>query len=106
MNLTPGAIKEVKRLLENQKDPELNLRLGVQGGGCSGMSYFMNFDKSVTEQDKVFDFEGLKVVVDVQSLLFLMEATLDFTGDLMGGGFKFLNPKAKRSCGCGSSFSV
>ena len=106
ITVTEKAVKEVKRLIEKQNAPNMYLRLGVEAGGCSGLNYLMSLDQKVTDQDKVYDFEGVKVVVDIRSLLYLMGMTLDYTGDLLGGGFKFVNPNAKKSCGCGHSFSA
>lgn len=105
LQITPAAIEELKRLLAHEGKPDLFLRLGVTAGGCSGMSYSMEFDSNRSEMDREFDFDGLKVLVDLKALLQLSGTTLDYKGGLLGGGFAFSNPKAKRSCGCGSSFS-
>lgn len=105
INLTPAAVTELKRLMAQESQPDLFLRIGVTAGGCSGMSYAMEFDSKQSELDREFDFDGLKVRVDLKALLQLAGTTLDFKGGLVGGGFTFSNPKAKRSCGCGSSFS-
>ncbi|OGC93548.1 MAG: [Fe-S]-binding protein [candidate division Zixibacteria bacterium RBG_16_48_11] len=106
IKVTESAIQEVKRLKEKQGAGSQYLRLGVETGGCSGLNYMLKLDDKVGEQDKVYDFDGLKVVVDIRSLLYLMGMTLDYTGELLGGGFKFVNPNAKKSCGCGHSFSA
>lgn len=82
------------------------LRVFVKRGGCSGMSYKMEFDTTIKESDKVFEAGGAKVVVDGQSLLFLLGMTLDYEGGLNGKGFIFSNPNATKTCGCGSSFGV
>ena len=103
--VTPEAIKEVKRLLTEQSKKEVGLRLGVKGGGCSGLSYAINFDTK-HEGDNVFEFEGLRVLVDPKSLLYLEGMTLDFSNSLQVRGFKFVNPNANKTCGCGESFSV
>jgi iron-sulfur cluster assembly protein len=103
--VTPSAVEEVKRLIADEKESDLFLRLGVSAGGCSGMSYSMAFDNNRSPFDREFDFDGLKVRVDLKALMYLSGTTLDYKGGLMGGGFQFSNPKAKRSCGCGSSFS-
>jgi iron-sulfur cluster assembly protein len=103
--ITPEAIAEVKRLIAQEKDSNLNLRLGVSSGGCSGMSYSMAFDDQKTPFDREFDFDGVKVVVDLKALMYLAGTTLEFKGGMLGGGFNFSNPNAKKSCGCGSSFS-
>lgn len=106
IKLTETAIQEVKRIRNKQGDQNQYLRLGVESGGCSGLNYKMSFDDKIGEQDKLYDFDGIKVVVDIRSLLYLMGMSLDYTGELLGGGFKFTNPNAKKSCGCGHSFSA
>ena len=108
INLTPEAIRKVKQLLEEQGNPEgLYLRMGVKGGGCSGFSYVLEFDRDVDPKyDRFFDFEDVKVVVDKKSILFLAGTTLDYTGELLGQGFEYTNPNAKRTCGCGTSFQA
>jgi iron-sulfur cluster assembly protein len=80
--------------------------VGVKGGGCSGLSYSMQFEEKPKEHDKVFEIEGLQVFCDPKSYLYLNGLTLDYTTDLIGGGFKFVNPNATRTCSCGSSFSA
>lgn len=105
ITLTPEAIAEVKRLIAQEKEEGLFLRLGVSAGGCSGMSYSMSFDNKPSEVDREFDFDGLKVRVESKALMYLDGTILEYNGGLLGGGFNFANPKAKRSCGCGSSFS-
>lgn len=106
ITLTDTAIKEVRRLMDEQDVPNLVLRVGVQGGGCSGFSYAMNFDTDVAADDQIFESDGVKVVVDPKSYAYLDGVTVDFVSNLMGSGFKFSNPNAAKSCGCGSSFSV
>lgn len=106
--LSATAIKEVKRLMSEEDEglENLYLRLGVEPGGCSGLSYAMGFDTKKTDGDREFDFDGVRTLIDARALLYMAGTTLDYAGGMMGGGFKFLNPKAQRSCGCGSSFSV
>ncbi len=104
INLTPSAVSEIKRLMDQESAENIFLRVGVTQGGCSGMSYAMGFDSERSEYDREYDFGPFKVVVNEESLLYLSGSTLDYKGGLMGGGFTFLNPNAKRSCGCGSSF--
>jgi iron-sulfur cluster assembly protein len=106
ITLTENALNEINRLKTNQHLEEHYLRVGVQGGGCSGLMYNMRFDKEVGPYDKVFDVDGVKIIVDIKSALYLKGTTLDFSSDLTGGGFKFVNPSANRSCGCGASFSA
>jgi iron-sulfur cluster assembly protein len=82
------------------------VRVGVQGGGCSGLTYQLKFDTEMQENDKVFEDKGVKVVVDKKSFLYLVGTELDFTDGLNGKGFQFNNPNASRTCGCGESFAV
>lgn len=105
ITLTEVAAKEVKRLLQENDLKDAVLRMGVQGGGCSGLSYTLGFDEEVSENDQVFDLDGVRIVVDMKSFLYLDGTELDYTNDLLGGGFRFNNPNASRSCGCGSSFT-
>lgn len=108
ITLSEKAVKEIKRLKE--ADPSGNdahLRVMVVGGGCSGMSYKLGFETKEPEtNDKVFEQDGVKVVVDSKSFLYLTGTQLDFSDGLNGTGFTFTNPNAKRTCGCGTSFSV
>lgn len=106
ITVTEVAAKEVQRLLQENDLKDAVLRMGVQGGGCSGLSYTLGFDEQVGENDQVFDMEGFKIAVDMKSYLYLDGTELDYTTDLLGGGFRFNNPNASRSCGCGSSFTV
>ena len=106
ITLTETAVNEINRLRTAQHLEEHYLRVGVQGGGCSGLMYSMRFDKETGPYDKVFDVNGVKVVVDMKSALYLKGSTLDYSTDLTGGGFKFANPNAGRSCGCGASFTA
>ena len=78
----------------------------VKGGGCSGLSYTINFDEKIGQHDQVHDFDGVKVIVDAKSAIYLQGTQLDFQKDLMGGNFKFVNPNADKTCGCGESFSA
>ncbi len=105
INITIAAVNEIKRLMAEEKETPLYLRLGVAAGGCSGMSYTMAFDSEKNEFDREFQFDDLTVLVDLQSIMYLSGTTLDFNNGLMGGGFSFHNPNAQRSCGCGSSFT-
>lgn len=82
------------------------VRVGVKSGGCSGLSYDLKFDKEKEEDDKVFEDNGVKIIVDKKSFLYLIGTTLDYSGGLNGTGFVFNNPNANRTCGCGESFSL
>jgi iron-sulfur cluster assembly protein len=104
--LTPNAVKEVKRLLQAQHKEDSALRVSVKGGGCSGLTYAMSFDSKVGPHDQVFEVEGLRVAVDAKSALYVKGTTLDFVDSIQESGFKFINPNAKESCGCGTSFSA
>ncbi len=110
LSLTEGAVKELKRVKEEQNIPDQNyLRVGVAGGGCSGFQYMLNFEEADNfNQDADIQFEqhGINVVVDKKSLLFLDGTTIGWHEDLNQRGFTFDNPQAQRSCGCGKSFGV
>ncbi len=82
------------------------VRVGVKSGGCSGLSYQLKFDKMIKENDKIFEDNGIKIVVEKKSLLYLVGTTLEYSGGLNGKGFVFTNPNANRTCGCGESFSL
>jgi len=105
IKLTPNAVSEARRLIKKQGKPNLNLRVGVQGGGCSGLSYKLSFDEE-RKGDQITEIDGIKVLVDPKSDLYLQGTMLDFVDGLENRGFQFLNPNAKKSCGCGESFSV
>ena len=106
IQLSDTARKEVKKLLDQQNKPGLFLRVGVKGGGCSGMTYDVKLDDKQDEHDRLYDINGIKVVSDLKSLLYLDGMSIDFSTELVGGGFRFINPNAKGSCGCGTSFAV
>ncbi|MBI4715393.1 MAG: iron-sulfur cluster assembly accessory protein [Nitrospirae bacterium] len=106
VTVTDNAIQEGKRLMEMNNLANANLRIGVEGGGCAGFSYSMNFDNEIREDDQVHEVSGIRVVVDTKSALYLYGTTLDYVTNLTGGGFRFSNPNAKQSCGCGTSFSA
>jgi iron-sulfur cluster assembly protein len=107
VQMTEAAIKQVQFLREKQ-GKDLCLRVGVRQGGCSGMSYLMDFadPSTIREDDEVFDYQGFKVVCDRKSLLYIYGLVLDYTDALIGGGFQFTNPQATQTCGCGKSFAT
>jgi iron-sulfur cluster assembly accessory protein len=104
LTITPTAAEKVRELLEERALPGYMLRVFVQGGGCSGLSYGMAFEENVYEQDSVVEADGVKLVIDPTSLLYMRGAEIDFVDSLMGGGFAINNPNAVSSCGCGHSF--
>ena len=106
ITLSEAAVKEVKRLINVQGMTEGGLRLGVKGGGCSGLSYTINFDEKIGQYDTVYEIEGIKVIVDTKSAIYLQGTQLDFQKDLLAGASKFVNPNAQKTCGCGESFSA
>lgn len=100
-----------KKVVELMTDDGFNptqdyVRVGVKSGGCSGLSYDLNFDKTQKEDDKVFEDNGVKIIIDKKSFLYLIGTTLEYSGGLNGTGFVFNNPNANRTCGCGESFSL
>ena len=110
--ITNDAIEQISNLLNGQSDKKA-LRVGVRSGGCSGMSYTMDFIESneINSDDKVYDYslkadQSFQVVCDPKSLLYIYGMQLDFSKELIGGGFNFVNPNASQTCGCGSSFAV
>ncbi|MGB3535092.1 MAG: iron-sulfur cluster assembly accessory protein [Microcoleaceae cyanobacterium] len=107
IQMTDAAIKQVLMLRE-QQGKDLCLRVGVRQGGCSGMSYMMDFadPNTITEEDESFDYDGFQVVCDRKSLLYLYGLVLDYSNSLIGGGFEFTNPQATQTCGCGKSFTT
>ena len=106
ITVTEQAKKQAIRLMEDEGKAGYFIRVGVEGGGCSGLMYKLTFDNEEKEDDKSFIDNGIKVVVDKKSYLYLIGTTLDFSGGLNGKGFVFQNPNADRTCGCGESFSV
>lgn len=106
VTLTPDAVKQVKFLIQRKGNPALALRIGVKGGGCSGLSYVMDLQEEPTERDIVWETDGLRIFVDKKSATFLDGLVLDYTTkNLLEGGWTWTNPNAARSCGCGTSFT-
>jgi len=102
--VTPTAVSKIREVMEQRNLPDHALRVFVAGGGCSGLSYGMAFENNFQEFDSLVEVEGVKLVVDATSLMYLRGATIDYVDSLMGGGFRIENPNAASSCGCGSSF--
>jgi iron-sulfur cluster assembly protein len=107
IQLSEAALQQVKRLRDSQ-GTDLCLRVGVRQGGCSGMSYMMDFEDAskITPEDEMFDYDGFKILCDRKSLLYLYGLMLDYSDAMIGGGFQFTNPNANQTCGCGKSFGV
>ena len=103
ITLTEAAADKIKILLE--KKEETGIRAAVRGGGCSGFTYHLKFDNQ-NEKDKIIESYGVNIYVDPKSFLYLMGSEIDFVDELNQSGFKFINPSAKRTCGCGESFSI
>jgi len=107
ITLTDKAVKQIMKLREENTIPEDHgLRIGVKGGGCSGMTYVLAFDEKTRDNDKIFDVKGVRFYVDEKSLFYLAGTVLDYSDGLNGKGFVFNNPQAARTCGCGESFGV
>ncbi|MDZ4752724.1 MAG: iron-sulfur cluster insertion protein ErpA [Flavobacteriales bacterium] len=107
IKVTDSAKEQVYKLIATEKHPDGSfVRVGVEGGGCSGLMYQLTFDQQTKEGDQVFEDNGIKVVVDRKSFLYLVGTELEYSGGLNGKGFVFKNPNASRTCGCGESFSI
>jgi iron-sulfur cluster assembly accessory protein len=106
VQLTEVAASKVKEIMSQQNPAPSVLRVAVVGGGCSGFSYHMAFDNTENPSDNVYEFEGVKLVVDQMSEMYLDGVQIDYIETLEGAGFKFNNPNVKSTCGCGSSFTV
>ena len=102
-----AKIKVENLMIDDGYNPKTDfIRVGVKSGGCSGLSYDLEFDKNKSENDKIFENNGINIIVDKKSYLYLIGTTLDYSGGLNGSGFVFKNPNANRTCGCGESFSL
>ena len=106
ITLTPGAVTQIKRFAEDAGALDGGLRIAVVGGGCSGLSYKLDFQKAPQTGDKAFEIDGVRIFVDPKSALYVKGLELDYSGGLNGTGFVFKNPNATKSCGCGTSFAV
>lgn len=104
IQVTPKAIQKIRQTFERE-GVFGGLRLGILGGGCSGLSYQFKFETQPRERDNIFDFDGIKIFIDPKSLIYLRGLTLDYKESLMQSGFVFENPNATKNCGCGTSFS-
>ena len=106
INISDSAKAQAIKLMAEDGKEDAFIRVGVKGGGCSGLMYDLTFDNELKEDDKSFEDNGVTVVVDKKSFLYLVGTTLDYSGGLNGKGFVFVNPNADRTCGCGESFSI
>jgi iron-sulfur cluster assembly accessory protein len=106
ITLTPKAAEMVKAAMEQEKLEGYGIRVGVVGGGCSGFQYAMDFENEAREGDATFELDGVRLFVDPMSSMYLQGVTIDYVQGLQGAGFKFHNPNAKNTCGCGSSFTA
>ena len=106
VTMTPAAVAKVKEIMESQDPKPAAVRLGVRGGGCSGFSYSMQFEVEKGAMDKEYEYDGLKVLVDAVSIMYLNGCEVDYLETLEAAGFKFNNPNVKSTCGCGSSFQT
>jgi iron-sulfur cluster assembly protein len=107
ITVSESAKQHALELMKNENRPEGTfIRVGVEGGGCSGLSYKLEFDNNPKEGDQVFEDKGIRIAVDKKSFLYLVGTELDYAGGLNGKGFVFNNPNASRTCGCGESFGV
>lgn len=104
LTMTPAAAQKVRELLTERNLPNHGLRVFVQGGGCSGLSYGMAFEENIYPQDNVVETDGIRLIIDPTSLMYMQGSEIDFVDSLMGGGFAINNPNAVSSCGCGHSF--
>jgi iron-sulfur cluster assembly accessory protein len=104
--MTPKAVEMVKTAMEQEGIKDHGIRVGVVGGGCSGFQYSMDFEKQANDGDMAFEQDGIKFFIDPMSAMYLQGVTIDYVQGLQGAGFKFNNPNAKTTCGCGQSFSA
>ena len=106
ITVTTAAVNRFMAVMEGEGKTGFALRFGVESGGCSGLNYIMTFDNNSGPNDKIFESNGLKVFCDIKSWLYVKGSTIDYSDDLLNGGFKITNPNADRTCGCGTSFSA
>ena len=104
--VTEKAVKRLKAVMSSEGKDNYFVRMSVDSGGCSGMNYKIDFEDNQGDYDKIFEINGLKVVCDLKSWLYLKNITIDYSDDMLNGGFKIENPNAERTCGCGTSFSA
>jgi len=105
ITLTERAVSQVRQLITQNQLEGFGLRIGIEPGGCSGFSYLLDIVEDEEEDDRVFEQDGIRIFCDPKSMLYLEGMQVDYESNMMGGGFKFDNPNAKKSCGCGTSFT-
>lgn len=105
VTFTQSAVNEIKRLIDHKDNSGKYLRIGVKGGGCSGMSYLLGFEEK-TDKDEVYDIEGISCIINPAHLIYLNSMAINWEGGLNARGFSFINPNASKTCGCGTSFGV
>ncbi|MDJ0702553.1 MAG: iron-sulfur cluster assembly accessory protein [Leptolyngbyaceae cyanobacterium MO_188.B28] len=106
IHLSPAAVTEIKRLQANQQSQKALFRLRIQAGGCFDWFYQMGFDQTINAEDAVYNCGDVQVVVNSKALHYVEGLTIDYSEDLIGGGFRFMNPNASQHCGCGNSFAI
>jgi iron-sulfur cluster insertion protein len=106
MTVTERAAKRIQTLIEREGNPNLKMRVSVNGGGCSGFQYNFGFDENIQADDIVLNYHGVTVLLDNMSLLYVIGSELDYVEEMVGSAFRIQNPNASSSCGCGSSFSI
>ena len=106
ITVSDKAVGKIKNILEDEQKSDGFIRVGIKGGGCSGFTYILDIEETQKDGDQLFDFGGVKVLVDSKSIIYLAGTELDYTDGLNGSGFVFNNPNAQRTCGCGNSFAV
>ena len=106
ITVSDKAVSKIKDILEDEHKTGGFIRVGIKGGGCSGFTYVLDIEESQKEGDQLYDFGGVKVLIDSKSIIYLAGTELDYTDGLNGAGFVFNNPNAQRTCGCGNSFAV
>jgi iron-sulfur cluster assembly accessory protein len=106
ITITPTALQEIQRIQNSRQQKNSYFRISVKDGGCSGLIYSLNLEKTSQENDHLSEYQGLKVIIDPKTLPLIENLKLDYSEDLMGGGFRFQNPQAQKNCNCGQSFSL
>lgn len=106
INVSDKAVGKIRDILDGEQKSDGYIRVGIKGGGCSGFTYILDIEQDQKDGDQLYDFGGVKVLIDSKSIIYLAGTELDYTDGLNGAGFVFNNPNAQRTCGCGNSFAV